>query len=135
MSRMSALFHNHRKNQKQTIMSKMQSSKLKKWMDLHPQKRHFIIGSIIDGMVYYPECVEDVLDLLYEWNKKGLLKSIILPGEENYFSEENIIEEEPNDDAFCSSCNGTGEGSTPDNDCWRCKGSGAIIPNTYDYED
>ena len=133
MSSLSALFHNHHKNQKQTIMSKMQSNQLK-WMDLHPQKRHFIVGSIIDGMVYHPECVEDVLDLLYEWNKKDLLKSIILPGEENYFSEENIIEEETNEDAFCNLCNGTGEGSTPDSWCWKCKGSGGLIPKTYDYE-
>ena len=129
------LFYNYNQNQKQTSMSKMQSSKLK-WMDLHPQKRHFIIGSIIDGMVYYPECVEDVLDLLYEWNKKGMLKSIILPGEENYFSEENIfLNEEEQPDNMCHSCNGTGEGCNPDVSCMRCQGSGAIIPKTYDYED
>ena len=114
-------------------MSKMQSNQLK-WMDLHPQKRHFIVGSIIDGMVYNSDCVDDVLDLLYKWDKKGLLKSIILPGEEIYFAEE-ITEEVSEPDNMCQLCNGTGEGCNPDVSCMRCQGSGALIPKTYDYED
>ena len=100
-------------------MSKMQSSKLK-WMDLESVERYRIVGQVIDGMIYHAKCVNEVKEMLSNWNDDGLLKSIILPDEE---------------DNMCSSCNGTGEGSTPDNDCWRCKGSGAIIPNTYDYED
>jgi DnaJ-class molecular chaperone len=39
------------------------------------------------------------------------------------------------DDNMCNSCNGTGEGSTPDTWCWSCKGSGAVIPKSYNYED
>ena len=117
-------------------MPNLQSNQLKKWMDLHPKKRHFILGSVVDGMVYHPECVEDVLDLLYTWNKKGMLKSIILPDEEIYFSEENIfLNEEVEEDNMCHSCNGTGEGCNPDLSCLRCGGSGAIIPKSYDYED
>jgi hypothetical protein len=133
MPSLSALLYNHNQNQKQHTMSNLQSSKLK-WMDLHPKKRHFIVGSIIDGMVYNSDCVDDVLDLLYTWDKKGLLKSIILPGEEIYFAEE-ITEEVSEPDNFCQLCNGTGEGCNPDVSCMRCKGSGGLIPITYDYED
>ena len=99
-------------------MSKMQSSKLK-WMDLDTLERYRIVGQVIDGMIYHAECVDEVKEMLERWNDDELLKSIIMPQEE---------------DNMCSSCNGTGEGSTPDNDCWKCKGRGSIIPNTYDYE-
>ena len=123
MPRVSALFHNHRKNQKQTIMSKMQSSKLSKqvWMDLLTNERYRMLGQVIDGMVYHYECVNEVKEMLQRWDENGFLKSIILP------------DDEP--DNMCSSCNGTGEGSTPDSWCWKCKGSGEIIPKSYDYED
>ena len=98
-------------------MSKMQSSKLK-WMDLDPQERYRMVGQVIDGMIYHSICVDEVKEMLSNWNDEGLLKSIILP----------------EDDSFCTSCNGTGEGSTPDSWCWKCKGSGGLIPKTYDYE-
>jgi hypothetical protein len=119
--RLSALFHNHRKNQKQTIMSKMQSSKLK-WIDLSTNDRHRMLGQVIDGMIYNYECVNEVREMLSRWDDEGLLKSIILP------------DSEPEEDNMCSHCNGTGEGATCESECWRCNGSGAIIPNTYDYE-
>jgi hypothetical protein len=107
-------------------MSKMQSFKLKKdkWMDLSNNDRHRMLGQVIDGMIYNYECVNEVREMLEQWDNHGFLKSIILP------------DEEPDEkDNMCSSCNGTGEGSTPDNDCWKCRGMGSIIPNTYDYED
>lgn len=118
MSRLSALLYHNFKNQKPLTMSQMQSSKLK-WMDLDPQERYRMVGQVIDGMIYHSICVDEVKEMLSNWNDEGLLKSIILP-------------DEP--DNMCSSCNGTGEGSTPDNDCWKCRGRGSIIPNTYDYE-
>ena len=96
----------------------MQSSKLK-WMDLDTLERYRIVGQVIDGMIYHAECVDEVKEMLERWDGNELLKSIIMPQEE---------------DNMCSSCNGTGEGSTPDNDCWKCRGRGSIIPNTYDYE-
>ncbi len=110
--------------------------KNEKWMDIHPKKRHFIAGSVIDGMIYHPQCVEDVLNLLYSWNKKGLLKSIILPDENIYFQDETIVDqyEQPEPDSMCNSCNGTGEESYPDLICWACSGSGAIIRTNDDYE-
>lgn len=101
-------------------MSKMQISKLK-WMDLLTNDRHRILGQVIDGMIYHYECVNEVREMLERWHENGFLKSIILPDEQ----EENM----------CNSCNGTGEGSTPDSWCWSCGGSGAIIPKNYDYED
>ena len=107
-----------------------------KWMDIPSKKRHFILGSIVDGMVYHPECVDDVLNLLFTWEKKGLLKSIILPDEHIYFQDETIVDsydQEP--DSMCSFCNGTGEGSNPDLICAFCSGSGAIIPINDEYED
>ena len=103
-------------------MSKMQSSKLK-WIDLLTNDRHMILGQVIDGMIYHYECVNEVREMLQRWDENGFLKSIILP------------DSEPDEDDMCSSCNGTGEGSTPDNECWRCRGTGSIIPETYDYED
>ena len=117
MPSLSALFHHNFKNQKQTFMSKMQSSKLK-WMDLEPQERYRMVGQVIDGMIYHAECVNEVKEMLSNWNDEGLLKSIILP----------------EDDNMCSSCNGTGEGSTCETHCWKCGGSGGLIPKTYDYE-
>jgi len=119
---LSALFHNHHKNKKQTFMSKMQSNQLKKnkWMDLSTNDRHRLLGQVIDGMIYNYECVNEVREMLKNWDDNGFLKSVILP-------------DEP--DTMCNSCNGTGEGANPDVWCWSCKGSGAIIPKTYDYED
>jgi hypothetical protein len=109
--------------------------KNEKWMDIPSKKRHFILGSIVDGMVYHPECVDDVLDLLYTWNKKGLLKSIILPDEEIYFQDDTIVDpDEQEPDNMCNSCNGTGEGCNPDLICAYCGGSGAVIHINNDYE-
>jgi hypothetical protein len=116
---MSALFHHNFKNQKQTFMSKMQSNQLK-WMDLSTNDRHKLLGQVIDGMIYHYECINEVRGMLDRWDDEGFLKSIILP------------DEQP--DNMCHSCSGTGEGSTPDCSCWNCKGHGAIIPKTYDYE-
>jgi hypothetical protein len=115
---MSALFYNNNQNQKQTTMPNLQSSKLK-WMDLEPNERYRIVGQVIDGMIYHSICLDEVKEMLSNWNDEGFLKSIILP-------------DEP--DNMCSSCNGTGQGSTPDNDCWKCRGNGSIIHKTYDYE-
>jgi len=119
MPRLSALLYNNNQNQKQHTMSKMPSSKFK-WMDLEPNDRYRIVGQFIDGMIYNYECVNEVREMLEQWDNHGFLKSIILP------------DEEP--DNMCSSCNGTGEGSTPDSTCWVCKGEGEIIPKNYDYE-
>lgn len=96
-----------------------------------------MLGSIVDGMVYHPECVEDILNLLFTWEKKGLLKSIILPDEHIYFLDETIIDSYDQDepDNMCSLCNGTGEGANPDLICMSCGGSGAIGKINYDYED
>ena len=101
----------------------MQSTKLKKevWMDLLTNDRHMILGSVIDGMIYHYECVNEVREMLERWDENGFLKSIILP------------DDEP--DNMCQLCNGTGEGCNPDVSCMRCQGSGALIPKTYDYED
>ena len=101
----------------------MQRPQLKKevWMDLLTNDRHMILGQVIDGMIYHYECVNEVREMLQRWDENGLLKSIILP------------ESEP--DNMCQSCNGTGEGFTPECSCWQCNGKGAIIPKTYDYED
>ena len=96
-------------------MSKMQSNQLK-WMDLEPLERYRIVGQVIDGMIYHVECVNEVKELLERWNDDELLKSIIMPEEE---------------DNMCSSCNGTGEGSTPDTQCWKCKGKGANINDDF----
>jgi hypothetical protein len=117
---LSALFHNNNQNQKQHTMSKMQSNQLK-WMDLLTNDRHRLLGQVIDGMIYHYECVNEVREMLDRWDDNGFLKSIILPDEE--------------EDNMCHSCNGTGEGSTPDCTCWNCKGHGAIIPKNYDYEE
>ena len=100
----------------------MQSSKLK-WIDLLTNDRHMILGQVIDGMIYHYECVNEVREMLERWDENGLLKSIILP------------DSEPDEDDMCSNCNGTGEGTTPDTECWKCRGRGSIIPETYDYED
>jgi hypothetical protein len=102
-------------------MPNLQSNQLK-WMDLSTNDRHKLLGSVIDGMIYNYECVNEVKEMLNRWDDNGFLKSIILPDDS-----------EP--DNMCHSCNGTGEGSTPDTSCWNCKGHGAIIPNNYDYEE
>lgn len=115
---LSALFYHNNQNQKQHTMSNLQSSKLK-WMDLEPLERYRMIGQVIDGMIYHYECVDEVKEMIERWDDNGFLKSIILPEEENN---------------MCHSCNGTGEGSTPDTWCWSCNGKGAIIPKNYDYE-
>ena len=99
-------------------MSKMQSNQLK-WMDLEPLERYRIVGQVIDGMIYHPECVNEVKEMLSRWNDDELLKSIIMP------------DSEPDEDNMCSSCNGTGEGSTPDTECWKCKGKGANINDDF----
>ena len=159
MPRLSALFHNYHKNQKQHTMSKMQSNQLKEvWMDLAPSDRYRMIGGVIDGMIYNPECVTEVREMLARWDDNGFLKSIILPDTEHDYvcksqnkTSENkttlyqwddegklkLISKSLPDtehDNMCHSCSGTGEGSTPETSCWNCKGHGAIIPNTYDYE-
>lgn len=100
-------------------MSKMQSNQLV-WMDLLTNERHRILRQVIDGMIYHYECLNEVREMLERWDDEGFLKSIILP------------DEEP--DNMCHSCNGTGEGSTPDCTCYNCKGHGAIIHKNYDYE-
>jgi hypothetical protein len=102
-------------------MPNLQSSKLK-WIDLSTNDRHKLLGSVIDGMIYNYECVNEVREMLSRWDDNGFLKSIILPDDS-----------EP--DNMCQCCSGTGEGSTPDNSCWNCKGHGAIIPKSYDYEE
>lgn len=101
-------------------MPNLQSSKLR-WMDLSTNDRYRLIRHLIDGMKHNFECVDEVKEMLQRWDDEGFLKSIILP------------DEEP--DNMCHSCNGTGEGATPDCTCWNCKGHGAIIPKNYDYED
>jgi len=108
-----------------------------KWMDLHPKKRHFILGSFVDGMIYHPECVDDALNLLFTWEKKGLLKSIILPDENIYFQDETIVDSYDQDesDNMCTLCNGTGEGCNPDLICRSCNGSGVDIRKNDDYEE
>jgi hypothetical protein len=109
--------------------------KNEKWMDIPSKKRHFILGSFVDGMIYHPECVDDALNLLFTWNKKGLLKSIILPDEEIYFQDDTIVDpDEQEPDNMCWVCNGTGEGSNPDLICWSCGGSGVIIRKNCDDE-
>jgi hypothetical protein len=119
LPRLSALFHNHRKNQKQTFMSKMQSSKLG---DMPARERYIHVGEWVDAQIYDAECHKEAKEMVARWRMMGKkeLKSIILP------------DDEP--DNMCNSCNGTGEGSTPDTWCWSCNGSGAIIPKSYDYE-
>jgi hypothetical protein len=98
----------------------MQSSKLK-WMDLEPLERYRIVGQVIDGMIYHAQCVNEVKEMLSNWDDDKLLKSIIMPDSEPCDEENNM----------CSSCNGTGEGSTPDNECWKCKGKGANINDDF----
>jgi hypothetical protein len=106
-----------------------------KWMDIPSKKRHFILGSFVDGMIYHPECVDDALNLLFTWNKKGLLKSIILPDEEIYFQDDTIVDpDEQEPDNMCNSCNGTGEGCNPDVICLSCSGSGVKKINNWDHE-
>jgi hypothetical protein len=116
---LSALFHNHRKNQKQTIMSKMQSNKLG---DMPARERYIHVGEWVDAQIYDADCHKEAKEMVARWRMMGKIKSVIMP------------DSEPEEDNMCSSCNGTGEGSTCESECWRCKGSGAIIPNTYDYE-
>lgn len=38
-----------------------------KWMDIPSKKRHFILGSFVDGMIYDPQCVDDALNLGFPW--------------------------------------------------------------------
>jgi len=113
--RLSALLHHNFKNQKPLTMSQMQSSKLK-WMDLDPQERYRMVGQVIDGMIYHSICVDEVKEMLSNWNDENLLKSIILPEPDN----------------MCTSCNGTGEGSNPDTFCSICNGKGSKnIDNSF----
>lgn len=40
------------------------------------------------------------------------------------FRECDIYEDEDEDEAYCSTCNGSGEGVTDIHSCWSCQGTG-----------
>jgi hypothetical protein len=46
----------------------------------------------------------------------------------------DMEDDDDNEPPMCSSCNGTGEGSTPDTTCWSCKGSGVEKIERDDYD-
>lgn len=59
-------------------MSEMQ---MPKWGELNTIERHTLIGELIDAMIYSGEAVQVLQETLEQFRNKGLIKSKILPNE------------------------------------------------------
>jgi hypothetical protein len=51
---------------------------LPNWCELVQHERHLLLGELIDAMIYSGEAVKEVKELLNDFKKRGLIKSIIL---------------------------------------------------------
>jgi hypothetical protein len=49
------------------------------WCDLIQQERYQLLGELIDAMIYSPEAVIEVQQLVNSFKNRGLVKSIINP--------------------------------------------------------
>jgi len=60
-------------------MSKMQ---MPKWMELTTVERHTLLGELVDAMIYSEDAVLVLRLTVEEFRKRGLIKSVILPENE-----------------------------------------------------
>ena len=49
------------------------------WCDLIQQERYQLLGELVDAMIYSPEAVIEVQQLVNDFKERGLVKSIINP--------------------------------------------------------
>lgn len=49
------------------------------WCDLIQQERYQLLGELVDAMIYSPEAVIEVQQLVNSFKNRGLVKSIINP--------------------------------------------------------
>ena len=60
-------------------MSKMQ---MPKWMELTTVERHTLLGELVDAMIYSEDAVLVLRLTVEEFRRRGLIKSVILPENE-----------------------------------------------------
>ena len=49
------------------------------WCDMIQQERYQLLGELIDAMIYSPQAVIEVQQLVNDFKERGLVKSIINP--------------------------------------------------------
>jgi hypothetical protein len=53
-----------------------------KWMELTTVERHTLLGELVDAMIYSEDAVLVLRLTVEEFRKRGLIKSVILPENE-----------------------------------------------------
>jgi hypothetical protein len=53
------------------------------WCDMIQQERYQLLGELIDAMIYSPQAVIEVQQLVNDFKERGLVKSIINPKNES----------------------------------------------------
>ena len=53
------------------------------WCDMIQQERYQLLGELVDAMIYSPQAVIEVQQLVNDFKERGLVKSIINPKNES----------------------------------------------------